>query len=146
MGRPPDIEVVAPDQHRWRGVARLNDEEKRPMATDLSLDREPGASPIDRLAVEALRGWRSHVLGLTFEPDKWDGLVTWYWRLLTDPDYGEPAPVDELDRIADRLANPSTSHELFCRLADARWVLRVAEELARWRSSKRRGVSVSELQ
>lgn len=100
---------------------------------------QAGATQIDADTVSSLRSWASIVSRLPDlivsegrRPSVRD-LVTWYERVFGEEDYRVDPPIDGLDALTDELAVPSVPYDVHVELARARWAIRVAEQLVRWR-------------
>jgi hypothetical protein len=61
------------------------------------------------------------------------GLVAWYEHVFGYEDYAEDPPIEGIDALIDELAVPAVPYDVHAELARARWAIRVAEELVRWR-------------
>jgi hypothetical protein len=87
-----------------------------------------------------LRGWFPLVRilpSLILQEDRSDatwGLVVWYERVFEDAEYASGPPIEGLDALIDELAHFVVASDVHLSLARARWAIRVAEELVRWRS------------
>ncbi len=62
-------------------------------------------------------------------------LVSWYADASEDEAYSADPPIEGLDALIDELAEAAVPVDIHAELAQARWAVRVAEELVRWRSS-----------
>ncbi len=62
-------------------------------------------------------------------------LVSWYADVSEDEANSADPPLEGLDALIDELAEAAVPVEIHAELAQARWAVRVAEELVRWRSS-----------
>jgi hypothetical protein len=62
-------------------------------------------------------------------------LVSWYVDVSEDEACSADPPIEGLDALIDELAEAAVSVEIHAEIAQARWAVRVAEELVRWRSS-----------
>jgi hypothetical protein len=62
-------------------------------------------------------------------------LVRWYADVCEDDAYSVHPPIEGLDALVDELAEAAVPVQIHAELAQARWAVRVAEELVRWRSS-----------
>jgi hypothetical protein len=65
-------------------------------------------------------------------------LVVWYQRVFERADYAADPPIEGLDALIDELASASIPQKTHAELARARWAIRVAEELVKWRDCLRR--------
>jgi hypothetical protein len=62
-------------------------------------------------------------------------LVEWYERASEEEEYSADPPIEGLDALIDELVEAAVPVEIHAELARARWAVRVAEELVRWRRS-----------
>ena len=98
-----------------------------------------GADLADEATI-LLRGWFPLVRilpSLILQEDRRDGtrgLVVWYRRVFEDAGYASGPPIEGLDALIDELAPFVVASDVHVGLARARWAIRVAEELVRWRS------------
>jgi len=94
-------------------------------------------------ANEALRTWHRRVreaLVILDTPQYSDairGLVAWYERVFFDAEFVEAAPIEGLDAVVDELARAAQPFDSLRALADARWAIRVGEELVSMRQCLR---------
>jgi hypothetical protein len=111
------------------------------MSIDDIADQEQRIDEIDLDAEAArlLRAWHDLVIGvphlITTEERRrstW-GLVAWYERVFERDDFDLDPPIEGLDTLIDELALVSVPQTAHADLARARWAIRVAEELVRWR-------------
>jgi len=65
-------------------------------------------------------------------------LVLWYEQVSEDEGYSVDPPIEGLDVLIDELAEAAVPIETHVELAQARWAIRVAEELVRWRRCRGR--------
>ncbi len=92
---------------------------------------------------DALRGWHRQVreaLALLDTPKHSEavrGLVAWYERVFFVAAYAENPPVAGLDVVVDELSLARQPFDLLRALAQARWAIRVGEELVHWRQCLR---------
>ena len=90
-------------------------------------------------AADALRVWLRQVrealviLDTPKYSDAIRGLVAWYERVFFDAEFVESPPVEGLDAVVDELALAAQPIGLLRGIADARWAIRVGEELVNWR-------------
>lgn len=90
-------------------------------------------------AAHALRVWLRQVrealviLDTPKYSDAIRGLVSWYERVFFDAEFVEPPPIAGLDAVVDELALAAQPIASLRALADARWAIRVGEELVSWR-------------
>ena len=91
---------------------------------------------IDTDAISFLRAWLPLVRELPHlirrQERVWD-LLAWYEHVVEHEDYEADPPVEGLDALIDELAVPCVPYDVHAELARARWAIRVAEELVRWR-------------
>lgn len=90
-------------------------------------------------AAALLRAWHDLVLRLphlvgdeTRRRAFWD-LLAWYERVFERDDFDFDPPTMGLDTLIDELASATAPQEIHAEMAWARWAIRVAEELVRWR-------------
>jgi len=107
---------------------------------DLNHERtSPAEIDFGALAARALRSWADlvratpHLVGDDARTRALWGLVAWYERVFECDDYSVNPPIEGLDVLIDELARASVPYEVHAELARARWAVRVAEELVRWR-------------
>jgi hypothetical protein len=92
-------------------------------------------------AVQLLRDWSAQVRDLpqllSTDPRKRaaGALVRWYEEASEDEAYSADPPIEGLDALIDELAEAAVPMDTHAELAQARWAVRVAEELVRLRSS-----------
>jgi hypothetical protein len=92
-------------------------------------------------AASLLRDWSALVrrlpqlLGTIDRKRAVGALVSWYADVSEDDAYSADPPIEGLDVLIDELAEAAVPIEIHAELAQARWAVRVAEELVRWRSS-----------
>ncbi len=90
-------------------------------------------------AADALRAWLRQVreaLAILDTPKHSDvirGLVAWYELVFFDADFVDPPPIEGLDAVVDELALAAQPIDSLRALANARWAIRVGEELVSWR-------------
>jgi hypothetical protein len=60
-------------------------------------------------------------------------LVAWYERVVESEQYATAPPIEGLDALVDELALVTVPLNVLAELARARWAIRVAEELVKWR-------------
>lgn len=116
------------------------------MSIDDITNRQPHTYEIDvgADAVELLRSWHGlvhrlpHLIDIEERRRTTWGLVAWYERVFDDDDYAVDPPIEGLDVLIDELALASVPHDVHAELAQARWAIRVAEELVKWRDCLRR--------
>lgn len=98
----------------------------------------PGEIDVDRDASMLLCAWRPLVgrLPLLIVDGREDAvvaLVDWYEHLSQEEGCDADPPLEGLDALIDHLASAPVDQDVWAELAKARWAVRVAEELARWR-------------
>jgi hypothetical protein len=120
-------------------------EEARIMTSDnlIDTDRLPPEIDFAADAANLLRSWQQLVralLELIGTDDRkcalW-GIVSWYERVFECESYAAEPPIEGLDILIDELVHVNVSFEMHAELARARWAIRVAEELVKWRSCLR---------
>lgn len=110
------------------------------------IDDDISPSEIDfaREASRLLRAWIPLVRKLPELVNKDDrkrvvpALVLWYTHAAEEEEYSADTPVEGLDALIDELAEAVVPIDAHAELAQARWAIRVAEELVRWRRCLRR--------
>lgn len=101
--------------------------------------RPPQEIDIAAEAADALRVWLRQVrealviLDTPKNSNAIRGLVAWYERVFFDAKLLEPPPIEGLDAVVDELALAAQPIDALRALADARWAIRVGEELVNWR-------------
>jgi hypothetical protein len=113
----PTMTTTAPD-HVRRSLLRLTDD-----------------------ATHSLRCWQRYVKRfgglLEQESAAVAGLAEWYNSAANDPKFAQPAPQDGIDALVDALASASLPYDSLVGLSEARWAIRVAEELVATRARLR---------
>ena len=108
----------------------------------------PSSDELFREATAALESWRPTVVAVprwtrtSNRAEPLGDLVSWYERICRDRDYRDPPPVEGLDALVDELAS-APSDGARDHLGLARWAIRVAEELAYWRTKSRHGADLA---
>ena len=65
------------------------------------------------------------------------GLIEWYDSAASDPKFAQPVPQEGIDVLVDALASASLPYDYLVGLSEARWAIRIAEELVATRARLR---------
>lgn len=102
-------------------------------------DRTSDGPDLEGAASVELRAWHHvvralpHLVGVEDRRTPMRGLVAWYGRVVECDDFATDPPMEGLDALVDELALVTVPFDVHAELARARWAIRVAEELVRWR-------------
>jgi hypothetical protein len=113
--------------------------------------RPESENDIGAEAMDALRAWHRQVREalVILDTPKYStairSLVAWYERAFFDAEFEEPPPSEGLDAVVDELALAAQPIDSLRAIADARWAIRVGEELVKWRQCRSLGPGASPL-